>query len=314
MRRMLSRDPPDGGDETGHVDAAPPLDMMDVAVEVPATPLHRSDITAARDEHDGDVRVASNTDADEDEGTDREAYIVPLTAADDLDLRHANKIDVVNMLEGVHEALASFGDSGIVFPNLRDKIAYGCKRLLARWAQYAPWRGWSPPPFMQNMFRVGIFYSTIAGGAIQGSSAENALRRCADQSARRLTGMYETYGVIEGAALECLQICEMVSDEENDHLQCSEGDFRTGSTAISLALIEKLTEPGFENEVLAAIRQELPDGDWSPLASASEPKPACTPEPQAEHSGLFKKCFPPRAEPVAKPSPPPTCASVQVRG
>ena len=76
---MLSRDPPDGGDETGHVDAAPPLDMMDVAVEVPATPLHRSDITAARDEHDGDVRVASNTDADEDEGTDREAYIVPLT-------------------------------------------------------------------------------------------------------------------------------------------------------------------------------------------------------------------------------------------
>ena len=78
--------------------------------------------------------------------------------------------------------------------------------------------------------------------------------------------------------------------------------------------IEKLTEPGFENEVLAAIRQELPDGDWSPLASASEPKPACTAEPQAEHSDLFKKWFPPRAEPVAKPSPPPTCASVQVRG
>ena len=70
-------------------------------------------------------------------------------------------------------------------------------------------------------------------------SAAGALRMCADQSARRLTGVYETYGVLEGATLDLLETWDTASDEQLNNLPFSEGDFRAGSIAISLALIEK---------------------------------------------------------------------------
>ena len=64
----------------------------------------------------------------------------------------------------------------------------------------------------------------------------------------------------------------------------SDGDMRTCSRAISLALIEKITAtPLFEGVVMAAVERELPGPDrkWPPLepqAALAEPPPHALPQ------------------------------------
>ena len=108
-----------------------------------------------------------------------------------------------------------------------------------------------------------------------------ALRAAADACARRLCATYSTYGVIEGAARDRYEVYEA----EEAHLYglpFSDGDMRTCSRAISLALIEKITTTLlFEGVVMAAVERELPGPDrkWPPLEPQAVPQ---EPPPQAD--------------------------------
>ena len=173
-----------------------------------------------------------------------------------------------------------------MFPELRDKLANEPARVLAGWAQYAPSRQWRPPWWWEHMFRLSIAGSFLLGDPnsfIAGSPAVRALRDAADKCASRLCATYSTYGVIEGAARDRYEVYEA----EEAHLYglpFSDGDMRTCSRAISLALIEKITAtPLFEGVVMAAVERELPGPDrkWPPLepqAALAEPPPHALPQ------------------------------------
>ena len=241
---------------------------------------------------DVDARVFDDDDAapdDDDPRHGREDFDVALTAADDLDdLQHYEKIDVVDLLQGVYDVVSPWAADGIVFPELRDKLANEPARVLSGWAQYAPSHQWSPPWWWEHMFRLSIVASFLLGSDsfIAGSPAVRALRDAADACARRLCSTYTMYGVIEGAACDRYEVYEAymnVPPEEEAYLYglpFSDGDMRTCSRAISLALIEKITAtPLFEGVVMAAVERELPGPDrkWPPLEVPQEPTPQADP-------------------------------------
>ena len=241
---------------------------------------------------DVDARVFDDDEDapdDDDPRHGREDYVVALTAADDLDdLQHYEKIDVVDLLQGVYDVVSPWAADGIVFPELRDKLANEPARVLSGWAQYAPSHQWSPPWWWEHMFRLSIVASFLLGSDsfIAGSPAVRALRDAADACARRLCSTYTMYGVIEGAACDRYEVYEAymnVPPEEEAYLYglpFSDGDMRTCAKAISLALIEKITAtPLFEGVVMAAIERELPGPDrkWPPLEAPQEPEPQADP-------------------------------------
>ena len=49
-------------------------------------------------------------------------------------------MDVVDLLQDVYDIVSPWAADGIVFPELRDKLANEPARVLAGWAQYAPSR------------------------------------------------------------------------------------------------------------------------------------------------------------------------------
>ena len=249
--------------------------------------------TAIACDHPGvDVHVADDgtghtNEPSADDGVDhvagRDEYVVALTAADDLvDLREVDKMDAVDMLQGVYSVLVTCGDSGVVYPRLRDKIAEDGKRVLTSWARYAPSRGWSPPEFFESMFRIGIVASLIQGGEIRGSVAVLALQDHADACARRLLEFYAEFGVVEGAVLDRIETYKTASFDRPEHLPFSEGEMRIASRVISLALIDMLGTPKFEESVLELIEDRLPNGKWPPLTRAVQPKRALALDPPVE--------------------------------
>ena len=268
-------EPPDGDRGV----ATPPTSDAAFATEIACD--------AQLDLSGADVHVADGightNEPSADDGVDRSEYVVPLAAADDLaDLQEVYKMDAVDMLQGTYSVLVTFGDSGVVYPRLRDRIAADGKRVLASWARYAPSRGWSPPEFFENMFRIGIVASLIQGGDIRGSVAVLALQDHADVCARRLLDCYAEFGVVEGAVLHRFETYETASFDRPEHLPFSEGALRNVSRVISLALIDMLTTSEFEESVLALIEDRLPNGKWPPLTRAVQPKRALALDPPVE--------------------------------
>ena len=200
------------------------------------------------------------------------------------------------MLQNLYDIVSPWAADGIVFPELRDKLANVPARVLAGWAQYAPSRQWRPPWWWEHMFRLSIAGSFLAAEDpnpfIAGSPAVRALRAAADACARRLCATYSTYGVIEGAARDRYEVYEA----EEAHLYglpFSDGDMRTCSRAISLALIEKITAtPLFEGVVMAAVERELPGPDrkWPPLEVPQEPEPPAAPQEPPPQPDPYLDC------------------------
>ena len=270
MRRP-PREPPDGA---GGAALSPASDVI-TAAEI-ACDTERATVDLPGVDGIGHTNGLSAGDCGMDAVAGRDKYVVKLTAANDLDdLQLVDQIDVVDMLQAVHNVLSTYGDSGFVYTRLRDKIADDGKQVLAGWAQYAPSRGWSPPDFFEKMFRIGIVASLIQGGTIQGSAAVLAMRNHADECSRRLVECYTNFGVVEGAVVDRLKTYDTASDAYQDSLPFSEAEMRHTSRVVSLALIDMLTTPDFENEVMALIETRLPDGKWPPLESAVATARAC---------------------------------------
>ena len=191
---------------------------------------------------------------------------------DRLALEHVAPHDVLEMIEETRElanaCLSGTPTPGTIVPGLVERIERDRAGLLEIWTRHA-----RPASFWENMLRLAIFSSLIDVTSEGGLPALNALRERADEVARRLVRMYARYGVVEGATIDSLSDV-LTSDANYPDLSFSEGMLRGLARMLSLALIARLPEPGFEDAVTSLIQRELgPDGEWPALGAEGQLAP-----------------------------------------